>query len=103
MYSVHVVVNIHGSRALSPGQTKKHCCVNIMFPTNVFLFSHLGKHCCGNNICFPGSKNACCPTNSETFLLQKQCFSVFPHVFKCFQHKKHCFPDQAILKNVLWL
>ena len=63
---VHVVVNIHGSRALSPGQTRKHCCVNIMFPTNVFLFPTSGnivaeakmhvaqqiqKHfCCRNNV-----------------------------------------------------
>ena len=28
-----------------------------MFPTNVSLFAHLGKYCCGNKICFPESKN----------------------------------------------
>ena len=47
--------------------------------------------CCRNKICFPGSKIVP-PTNSETFLLWKQCFMVCPHVFKCFQHEKHCFP-----------
>ena len=41
----------------SPGQTRKHCCGNIMVPTNVSLFAPLGKHCCGNKICFPESKN----------------------------------------------
>ena len=31
---------------LSPGQTRKHCCGNIMFLINVSLFVHLGKYCC---------------------------------------------------------
>ena len=39
------------TRALGPGQTRKHCCGNIMFLINVSLFAHLGKHCCGNKIC----------------------------------------------------
>ena len=32
-------------------------------------------------------------------------FPSFPryNVFKCFQREKHCFPDQASLKNVLRL
>ena len=38
-------------------------------------------------------KQKCFPTNSETFLLRKQCFVVCPHVFKWFRHKKHCFSD----------
>jgi hypothetical protein len=25
--------------------------------SNVFLFAHPWKHCCGNKICFPRSKN----------------------------------------------
>ena len=41
---------------LNSGQTRKHSCGN-MFPTNVSLFAHLGKHCCWNKICFPGNKN----------------------------------------------
>ena len=36
---------------------QKHCCGNTMFPMNVSLFAHLGKHFCGSQICFPGSKN----------------------------------------------
>ena len=31
---------------LSPDQTRKHYCENIMFHINVSLFAHLGKHCC---------------------------------------------------------
>ena len=55
----------------NPGQTRKHCCKNIMFPINISLFAHLRKHCCGNKICFSGSKNVsqliqkhfCCGNN----------------------------------------
>ena len=75
---------------VSPGQTRRHCCGNIMFATNVSLFVHPWKHRCGNKICFPGSKNG--PTN-KTFLLRKQCFLTCPYVFKCFQQEKHCFRD----------
>ena len=43
-------------------------------------------------------------TSSETFLLRKQCFQVCPHVFKCSQHEKHCFPDirQLQVKTMFW-
>ena len=59
---------------LSPGQTRKHFCRNI-FRINVSLFVHLGKHCCGNKICFLGSKNIsqkihkhfCCGNNVSLF------------------------------------
>ena len=48
-------------------------------------------------------KQKCFPTNSKTFLLRKQCFLVCPHVFKCFQHEKHCLPAWACSNNVLRL
>ena len=46
-----------------------------MFPINVSLFAHLGKRCCGNKICFLGSKNVsrqiqkhfCCGNNVSWF------------------------------------
>ena len=42
----------------SPGRTIGNIiCRNIMFPINVSLFAHLEKHCFGNKICLPGSKN----------------------------------------------
>ena len=55
----------------SPRQTRKHKCGNVMFAINVFLFAHLRKHCSGNKIGFPGSKNVsrqiqknfCCGNN----------------------------------------
>ena len=58
-------------RKLSPGQTRKHCCGNILLPVHVSQFAHPGKHCCGNKICFPGRKNVsqqiqkhfCCGNN----------------------------------------
>ena len=108
---------------LSPGKTKKYCCGNIVFPINVSLLAHHRKKLlrkqnlllrnqkcfptnseCRNKICFPCRKLKCFPTNSETFLLQKQCFLVYPHVFECFQHEKHCFPPNwTRLNNVLRL
>ena len=44
---------------LSPAPTRKHCGGNIMFPMNVSLFAHLGKHCCGNKI--PARQNIVFP------------------------------------------
>ena len=46
-----------------------------MFPINVSLFAQLGKHCCGNKIYFPESKNVsqqiqknfCCGNNVSQF------------------------------------
>ena len=45
-------------------------------------------------------KQKCFPTNSETFLLRKQCFLVCPHVFKCFQDGNMAF---RIGNNILRL
>ena len=47
------------------------------------------------NINLLARKQKCFLTNSEKILLRKQCFLVCPHVFKCFQHEKRCFPDWA--------
>ena len=63
---------LHSSLSLqSPGQTRKHCCGNIVFPINVFPFPDLRKHCCRNKLCFPRRKNVfqqnekhfCCGNN----------------------------------------
>ena len=64
----------------------------LFFLFNVSLFAHLGKHWCGNkiNICFPGSKNVS-QQIQEHFLLRKQCFLIYPHVFKCFQQRNIVF------------
>jgi hypothetical protein len=39
--------------------------------SNVSMFAHPWKHCCGNKICFPGSKNV-------SYKLQKHL--MFPYV-----------------------
>ena len=73
-YMLFMTDNIHWKLSLgtlSLGQTRKHRCGNIMFPINVSLFAHLGKHCCGSKICLPGrkyvsqqiSKHFCCGNN----------------------------------------
>ena len=66
---------------LSPEQTSKHCCGNII---NVFLFAHPGKHFCGNKICFSGSKNL-------SQQIQKY-FGATSYVSKFFFQVFHMFP-----------
>ena len=64
---------------------------NILFPINVPLFAHLRKHCCGNKMCFPGSKNVsqeiqkhfCCGNN----------VSWFAHMFQVFRARETLFLD----------
>jgi hypothetical protein len=62
-------------QALSPGQTIGNIVVETFVildvSSNVSMFAHPWKHCCGNKICFPGSKNV-------SYKLQKHL--MFPYV-----------------------
>jgi hypothetical protein len=66
--------------------------------SNVSMFAHPWKHCCGNKICFPGSKNV-------SYQIQKHlmfpCFSLmFPSVFPLWETlgnigRKQCFRNNV--------
>ena len=57
----------------SPGQTRKHCCRNIMFSTKVSLFADPWKHCCRNIMfstkvsLFADPWNHCCRNKIAAF------------------------------------
>ena len=63
-----------------------------MFPTNVSLFAHLGKHCFGNIICLPGSKNV-----SRQIQKRFVAVTMFPSLLTCFQ----MFPARETLFSPL--
>ena len=56
--------------------------------SNVSLFAHPWQHCCGNKICFPGSRNVSYQIQKHfmfpkcDFLLRKHCFLVFSRLGK---------------------
>ena len=80
-------ISVISPKLLSLGQTRKHCCGNIVIrhvSSGVSVFAHPWKHRCINTICFPSSRNvffikfrniSCFP--SVRFLLRKHCFLVF--------------------------
>ena len=73
---------------------------NIILPINVFLFAHLGKHCCGNKVCFPGSKKI--PKKFRNIFLRKQCLLVCPHAcFQMFPARETLFSRLGMLKHCL--
>jgi hypothetical protein len=49
--------------------------------SNVSLFAHPWKHCCGNKICFPRSKNVSYQIQKHLMFpyVSHQCFLVFAH------------------------
>ena len=66
---------------------------NIVAETFCFLSMFLSLPTRGNIVAetkFASRKAKCFPTNSETFLLRKQCFQVCPHV----SNSKNISPDQ---------
>ena len=88
---------------LSPGQTRTHCSGNIMLPINVFLFAHLGKHCCGN-INFSKEENMlpnkvinehfCCGNNVSRII------HVFSNVFSTRTYELNNLYNMIKLKSI---
>ena len=68
-----------------------------MFPINVSLFAYLGKHCCGNKICFPGSKNVS-QQFTNTFVAETK-FRSLPICFQMFPARETLFSRLGMLKQ----
>ena len=95
-----MIKHIHIGDLYVLGKLAKYC-----FVIGVSQFVHIGELSSKNEILLPG-KQKCVHTNSETFLLRKQCLLVWPH-------KKHgetlaentmfpqqCFPVSPTADNI---
>jgi hypothetical protein len=59
--------------------------------SNVSMFAHPWKHCCGNKICFPGSKNV-------SYQIVSLCFSLmFPSVCPLWETRRNIGRKQCFL------
>ena len=69
-----------------------------MFPINVSLFpAHLEKHCCGNKICFPGTKNV----SQQNIFVAETMFPSLPSSFQMFPTQGTLFSRLGMFKQCL--